>query len=133
MKGETITIKSLLLQDKDRAVWEEETKIASDLNRAHLVRTYNVFRYVSNATMHVVIEFTAGGELQKRADIPDVLYTTLSGKLPFPGAECEEYCNNSVNQPLEFPSESWWSLPTDACDNIEGLMDKNVDTLITTS
>lgn len=231
MTGETIAVKSLPLNNDDRIVTEEEICIAACLNHTHLVRTYDIFRDVDNATAHMVMEYAAGGELRARVDTPNgplvtekdgvgiarnllgalkylhergivhrdiklenvlcvdanpnnpicvkladfgssaklgsnrttlntqvgtsfylapeiiqkkpygrpvdlwalgvLLYIALSGELPFPGTESEDYCHNAVSLPLEFPTELWSSFSSDACEFIEKLMDKNPDTRLT--
>lgn len=60
-----------------------------------------------------------------------LLYITLSGELPFPGTESDDYCRNAVNVDLEFPPDPWSAFSADARDFIRSLMDKNPHTRLT--
>lgn len=60
-----------------------------------------------------------------------LLYVTLSCQMPFVGMETEEYFQNVLTQPLEFPEEFWSKHSAGAQDFIRRLMDKNAKSRIT--
>lgn len=71
---EPVAIKSLpwlaTASCNENAVTEEEIRIARSLDHPNLVKTFDIFRDVANAKVHMVMEYVAGGELRARVDVP---------------------------------------------------------------
>lgn len=57
-----------------------------------------------------------------------VFYIMMSGQFPFCGDTDEDYYQNVLNQPLEFPEAEWNTVSPDAIDLIKGLLDKDPET-----
>lgn len=62
-----------------------------------------------------------------------LFYMTLSRQLPFFGTAEEEYYDNVLHQPLEFPDEEWADVSEDAKDFIRGLLEKDPDKRMSSS
>lgn len=54
-----------------------------------------------------------------------VFYIMLSGQFPFAGDDEEEYCQNVVEQAVEFPDDMWAEVSEDAKEFVLGLLEKD--------